>query len=178
MKPTPGAVTSRPAREPKSWVPEEHIITPSYPVFAEHLIQLPVPGALGAQCDLGRIVTRACRDMATEQRHVTGGGTRREVPARPIEESSEYTSMMDRLGYFAFQRDVPALDAMHRLLDEYPKNEGTDYLRRILDAIETAYCKSCAGEFKVRHIHACDPSDVRNKRTRDREFRTRMAGMF
>lgn len=143
-------------REPESWVPEEHVITESYPVFPTHGVAYPhINGQADGELNVGHLVNRVCRQVALSRARVIGGLGRKGVPMEAV----SYSEIECSLASFAPLHSSSAYETLMAILDEYPRNEGTDHLRKLIDATPTAYCRACGAEFNVRVLHACTPQD-------------------
>ncbi|MGA8809583.1 MAG: hypothetical protein WB973_17065 [Thermoanaerobaculia bacterium] len=143
-------------RAPASWVPEEHVITECYPVFPPHVVAYPrIKGQPDAQLNVSYLVNRVCRQVALSRSRVIGGQGRKGVPM-----DAGYFEIDCSLSAFAPQRTSSAYETLMALLEEYPRNDGTDHLRSVIEAIPVANCRACAAEFNVRLPHACAPRDL------------------
>jgi hypothetical protein len=148
-------------REPSDWVPEKQVITETFPVFPAHAIAL--PDGQTPWYPFGFMVNRACRYVAQSRQRIIGGARRpKPVPAtpEPLEETHTYIDMMLLLSAFGPRKETSAHRSVESLLDEYPTNDGTDLLRRALQAITTVNCQQCGSSFDVREPHSCAPCDV------------------
>lgn len=148
-------------REPASWVPEEHVITECYPVFPTHDVDYPhIDGQTDGQLNVSYLVNRACRQAAISRSRVIGGRPR----TRADTDTKSYPEIEWSLSAFGPLHTSSAYDTLMAILDEYPRNDGTDHLRSLIEAIPVAYCRACAAEFDVRLAHVCAPRNVASKR--------------
>lgn len=156
-------------RAPASCVPEEHVITECYPVFPAHVVDYPrIPGQPDAQLNVSYLVNRTCRQVALSRSRVIGGQGRKGVPM-----DAGYFEIDCSLSAFAPQRSSSAYETLMAILDEYPRNDGTDHLRCVIEAIPVANCRACAAEFDVRLPHVCAQRDIsRNERYLVKAYRT------
>jgi hypothetical protein len=158
-------MTARPepfVREPASWIPEQYSLTDAYPVFPSHVIAFPDGHA--PWFDVGGVVNRACRGVAVSRRQVTGGLPRKPAPPAAIETTNECRDVRCMLSAFGPDSSSSAYDLVANVLDQYPKNDGTDMLRAALDAIQRTNCQACATEFDVRTPHACSSQGLATQR--------------
>ena len=157
-------------REPESWVPEEHVITEAYPVFPPHSVHHPhIKGEPDLELNVSYLVNRVCRQVALSRPQVIGGPGRKGVPMEAV----SYSEIECSLACFAPLHSASAYETLMAILDEYPRNEGTDHLRRLIDATPTAYCRACGVKFNVRVPHACTKQDLaRNRREVAKSWRT------
>jgi hypothetical protein len=144
-------------REPESWVPEEHVITESYPVFPTHGVAYPhINGQADGELNVSHLVNKACHQVALSHAQVIGGRGRKKSSMVAV----SYSEIECSLASFAPLHSSSAYETLMAILDEYPRNEGTDHLRKLIDATPTAYCRACGAEFNVRLLHACTPRDL------------------
>jgi hypothetical protein len=156
-------------REPASWVTEEHVITECYPVFPTHVVDYPhIDGHPDAQLNVSYLVNTACRQIANSRSRVTGGRGREGVPLH----ADSYNAIVWSLSAFAPLHTSSAYDTVMRILEEYPRNDGIDYLRGLIDGTPITNCRACAAEFDVRLPHRCAPRDLsRNSRVVAKAYR-------
>jgi hypothetical protein len=159
-------------REPESWVPEEHVITESYPVFPPHVVDYPrIKGQPDAQLNVSYLVNRVCRKVALSRSRVIGGQGRKGVPM-----DAGYLEIDCSLSAFAPQRTSSAYETLMAILDEYPRNDGTDHLRGVIEQISIMDCRACGVEFNVRVPHVCAQKDLLSKRRAFAAFYPQLAG--
>jgi hypothetical protein len=148
-------------REPESWVPEEHVITATYPEFPPHFVHYPhVKGEPDLELNVSCLVNRVCRQAAVSRRQVIGGLGRKGVSMKVVSNFEIECA----LACFGPLHSSSAYEALMAILDEYPRSEGTDHLRRLIDATATAYCRGCGVKFNVRLPHACTKQDLARHR--------------
>src|SRR5258708_29700740 len=120
-------------REPTAWVPEEHVITESYPVFPEHVVDYD-DDQFGGQLNVSFLVNKACRDRAITRSRVIGGPT--SEPTRqpfPFEQTPAYREIDPFLAAFGRQRGAAVYETPVAIPAEYPPHHRTAYPRSLLD---------------------------------------------
>jgi hypothetical protein len=167
MRREEGSITTA-LRTPSHWVPEEIRITDTYPVYPPHPVEL--LNGIDVSNDFAEIVNGVTMLLVRQRTSVTGG-----VP----QQSFLYQVDLDRqrvehvvrgyLGGFADRQDQSAHEHFVALLDEYPVDDCTNYIRAALEAVESAYCPQCGANFGSRDLHRCTAADVRRHRARARK---------